>query len=67
MKIETRDFAPHVVRTGWTEANGTRVALVVQFGLHYIRGNSMPYFSITADVYEDGRLAGGGCCHELIA
>lgn len=67
MKIETRDFAPHVVRTGWTEEDGTRVALVVQFGLHYIRGNRMPYFSITADVYENGRWTAGGCCHELIA
>jgi len=67
MQIETRDFAPHVVRTGWTDADWTRFTLVVQFGLHHIRGNSMPYFSITADVRENGRLTACGCCHELIA
>lgn len=67
MNIEIRDYAPHVVRTGWTETDGTRVALVVKFGLHHIRGNSMPHFSITADGYENGRESFGGCCHDIIA
>lgn len=70
MKIETRDHAPHVVRTGWTEQQGSRavhVALVVKFGLHHLSGNKAPYFSITADGYEDGRESFCGCCHEIIA
>lgn len=66
MKIETRDYAPHVVRTGWTEGKN-RVAMVVHFGLHHIKGNSAPYFSITADGYENGRESFGGCCHDIIA
>lgn len=67
MNIETRDFAPHVVRTSWTEADGSRVALVVHFGLHYIKGNRMPHFSITGEVREGVRLAAVGCCHDIIA
>lgn len=75
LKIETRDFAPHVVRTGWTVEREPdcigprplRVSLVVKFGLHHIRGNSAPHFSITADGYENGRESFGGCCHDIIA
>lgn len=67
MIIEIRDFAPHVARTSWTEADDTYVALVAKFGLHYIKGNSTPHFTITADVHENGRWVAGGRCHELIA
>lgn len=70
MNIETRDFAPHVVRTGWNEQQGARtvrVALVVDFGLHHIKGNRQPHFSITATGYENGKDSFGGCCHEIIA
>lgn len=70
LKIETRDFAPHVVRAGWEEKQGSRavrVALVVHFGLHHLRGNSSPHFSITADGRENGRESFGGCCHDIIA
>lgn len=35
--------------------------LRVEGGLHYIRGNSSPYFSLTCSY-----LDGGGCNHELI-
>ena len=68
--LETRDFAPHTVRTGWTEQQGSRsvrVSLVVKFGLHHLSGNKSPYFSITADGREDGRESFGGCCHDIIA
>lgn len=70
MMIETREGRPHVVRTSWSEKQGARTVLVslrVDFGLHYIRGNRAPYFSITADGREDGRESFGGCCHEIIA
>lgn len=67
MNIETRDFAPHVVRTSWTETDGSRVALVVHFGLRYTKGNRMPYFTITGDGYENRRLAFSGACHDIIA
>lgn len=38
-----------------------RIRFYAVGGLHYIRGNARPYFSLTAD-YPDG----GGCCHEEI-
>lgn len=75
MKIETRDFAPHVVRLSWEEPRepdciGPRVnafSLVIKFGLHWIKGNRAPYFSITADGWENGRESFGGACHDIIA
>jgi hypothetical protein len=42
------------------------LTLIVRGGLHYIAGNSAPYFSLTADEYENGRWASGGCQHDLI-
>lgn len=66
MKIETRNFAPHTVRMGWTEGKN-RIALIVHFGLHNIQGNRSPHFSITADGYENGKESFGGCCHDIIA
>lgn len=54
MNIETRDYAPHVVRTGWNEGR-SRIAMVVHFGLHHIKGNRLPHFSVTATGYENGR------------
>ena len=67
--IERRDGAPHVVRTGWTENDGrTRLSMVVHFGLHYIEGNSAPYFSIIVDRgRENGWESFCGACHEIIA
>ena len=42
----------------------------IEFGLHYIKGNPLPYFTVTATGREKGRLGAGsdfgGCCHELI-
>lgn len=49
---------------------GERYRITAHGGLHYIRGNSAPYFSITAD--QDVAIGGcwredsGGCLHELI-
>lgn len=41
--------------------------LKVEGGLHYIRGNSAPHFSITATVTDhQGQFESGGCQHELI-
>jgi len=68
--IKRREGAPHVVRTGWTETYGGRdvcVSMRVYFGLHYIRGNRAPYFSVTADGKENGRESFGGACHDIIA
>ncbi|MFN9029666.1 MAG: hypothetical protein ACK54C_01960 [Betaproteobacteria bacterium] len=50
---------------------GIKYSIQVHGGLHYIRGNSAPYFSITADQYRkcrDGRLEEDsfGAQHELI-
>lgn len=43
----------------------------VKGGLHYIRGNYAPYFSLTADIDEERRNgqwveAGGGACYDRI-
>lgn len=38
----------------------------VRGGLHYIRGNKAPYFSLTADIMSGGHMVGGGCMHEEI-
>ena len=43
----------------------------ISFGLSWLKGNSAPYFSITATIYEkraNGRLVyiAGGCCHDDI-
>jgi len=40
--------------------------VVVTAGLHYIRGNRLPYFSVTCAIYEGGRDVGGGASHDLI-
>lgn len=46
-------------------------AVKASYGMHYIVGNRMPYFSLTADTYRAERGTwkndGGGCCHEDIA
>jgi hypothetical protein len=33
--------------------------ITVKYGMHYLKGNSQPYFSITADLREDGNESGG--------
>lgn len=42
-----------------------RVVFKVEGGLHYIRGNRAPYFSLTASGWDCGSEI-GGCCHEMI-
>lgn len=56
---------PVLRRKEYTEGKD-RCVLKVYGGLHMIRGNRAPYFTITADLYENGRWASGGCQHELI-
>jgi hypothetical protein len=51
--------------------DGRTYSIKVQGGLHMIRGNGKPYFSITADINRkcgNGRWVedSGGCCHEEI-
>jgi hypothetical protein len=57
--------------------HGKRCVIVAKYGMHYIPGNRLPYFSITADVWactktgeRDRRysdILAGGCMHEDIA
>lgn len=44
----------------------TNVSMAVIFGLHHLRGNSSPYFSVTVDGRENGREGFGGCCHDKV-
>lgn len=65
-KIERRDHAPHRVATGWLEGKD-RISIAVHFGLHYIRGNSAPHFSVTiGNGWVNGRDSFGGADHETI-
>jgi hypothetical protein len=66
--IETREHGPHVVRTGWTEHDGRdRISIAVHFGLHYLRGNRLPHFSLTiGSGLVNGRDSFGGADHETI-
>lgn len=50
----------------WTDESGARMRMKVEGGLHYIRGNRAPHFSLTATTWRNGREDGGGCMHELI-
>jgi hypothetical protein len=46
-----------------------RLTIKVEGGLQYLRGNSAPYFSLTADIHRKGhpnQCQSGGCCHDLI-
>lgn len=42
-----------------------RLVFTVRGGLHFIRGNRKPHFSITASGFDRGSEF-GGCCHETI-
>jgi hypothetical protein len=42
-----------------------RLRFTVHGGLHYIKGNPAPHFSLTADGWDHGSEF-GGCCHEII-
>lgn len=56
------------------EIDGGARVMVVNATLHYIRGNKLPYFSVTADVYSLRKVGGrsyrrwesGGAQHELV-
>ena len=60
--------APRRVSTHWTENDGKdRLSIVVHFGLHYIRSNHAPYFSLTIKSGKrNGRDEFGGADHETI-
>jgi hypothetical protein len=50
-----------------TFLDGTdNVFMRVNFGLHYIRGNRAPSYSVTVDGYRNGREEFGGCCHDIV-
>lgn len=44
--------------------------IVVEAGLHYLQGNSSPYFAVTAEIYAQGDRRGDpstcGCCHDEV-
>lgn len=40
--------------------------VIAEGGLHYIRGNSAPHFSLTGSIFKNGVWVGGGCCHDEI-
>jgi len=46
-----------------------RLTMRVVGGLHHIKGNHAPYFSLTADIHRKGhpnQCQSGGCCHDTI-
>lgn len=56
---------PQLRSKTWTE-DRTRYTLKVHGGLHYIRGNSAPYFSLTADLRGSDGTDSGGAMHQEI-
>lgn len=38
-----------------------------KFEIHYIEGNSLPHFSVTGEIRENGRIDSCGCLHDMIA
>jgi hypothetical protein len=69
LNSEEKTMSHHPVLAAYT---GSKEKLVVQGGLHYLRGNSLPHFSITAIGFEKNRRNSrwvesfGGCCHDEI-
>lgn len=53
-------------RTVYDKEWGGSINLRVRGGLHFIKANSKPYFSLTCDIYQRGRDVGGGAAHDLI-
>jgi hypothetical protein len=53
----------------WQEERGVThddMRLRVYGGVHYIKGNSKPYFSLTGQTWRNGREDCGGCIHDVI-
>src|SRR3954463_11868240 len=61
---------PLLASTVYSEPNAQyRFDLKVYGGLHYIRGNKLPYFAITSESHRHGhpnQVWSGGCQHDLI-
>ena len=56
---------PLLRRKEFTE-DGARYVLKAHGGLHLLSGNSGPYFSLTGELYRNGRLESCGCMHDDI-
>lgn len=65
MKGETVKETTNDLRHGFTVVKG-KEKTVIKIKLNDECRNGHEDFSITADIYESGREAGGGCCHEHI-
>lgn len=61
-------YSNPVLRQATIDYGGRRAALTAFGGLHYIRGNTAPYFTLTGEVYIAGRhdIEEGGCLHERL-
>lgn len=60
---------PILATRGTLTPGGDRIVgtgIVVKGGLHFIRSNGKPYFSLTCDIYERSRDVGGGADHKTI-
>lgn len=60
-----------ILRTKHYTDNGTRYRITVTGGLHYMRGNNLPYFSLTSSIDRDARNGrwvddSGGANHDEI-
>jgi len=56
---------PILATFSYTEL-GRGLRCVVKGGLHHLRGNSQPYFSLTCDIYDGKEDIGGGAAHDTI-
>jgi len=63
----TRSWEQYKKASAVWQDGSDQMSITVQYGFHYIFGNSEPYFSMTGDIYRRGRWDGGGACHDTIA
>lgn len=55
-----------ILRTHQWMEDANRLRMKVQGGLHYIKGNKHPHFSLTADISHNGIFTSCGCQHDEI-
>lgn len=55
-----------LLATHTPRASAPKTYLLVHGGLHYMRDNPLPHFSLTGEQYERGHNTAAGCLHEDI-
>ena len=66
-KVMTGNLKNPLLGTATGEFLGRKAARMnVCGGVHYLKGNSAPHFSLTCYILKSGHVVGGGCMHDEI-